>query len=137
MVAELRAMVNTELTISLPPTLYRRAKQIALITQRDLAELVVNSLEFSLPTTRQLVTTLQPVSFLSDKHLLQVANLQFTEEEDDRLSDLLTKQREDLISAEEAQELNEIMQFHQLGMLRKSEALVEAVKRDLMPPLSA
>ncbi len=56
-------------------------------------------------------------------------------EEDRRLSDLLYKQQAGQLEPKEREELSQLMQLYQEGLLRKAQALSEAVKRGLRKPL--
>jgi hypothetical protein len=56
-------------------------------------------------------------------------------EQDRRLSVLLQKQQERVLSAAEQTELLLLMQVYQEGVLRKAQALREAVRRGLRTPL--
>ena len=62
--------------------------------------------------------------------------MQPTEEQEKRVSTLLTRQRERLITPDERVELAELMEGYDAGLLLKSAALAEAVRRGLRPPLS-
>lgn len=72
---------------------------------------------------------------LSDAELLHTAELQLPPGEDRRLSELLNRQQADLLTEKERGELADRMRVYEAGLLRKSEALAEAVRRGLRPPL--
>lgn len=74
---------------------------------------------------------------MSDRTVLDLANSTLPETQDQRLSDLLEKQREAAIVADEQQELETLMQIYNEGWLRKTAGIVEAVKRGLMEPLNS
>jgi len=77
----------------------------------------------------------EPISQLDDKRIMALAASQMPADQDQRLSDLLSKQREKQLAIEEAAELLSLMLIYYSGWWRKTEALVEAVKRGLRPPL--
>ena len=52
-----------------------------------------------------------------------------------RLTELLEKQRESLLTESERPELLALMQIYDQLWVRQSEALAEAVRRGLRPPL--
>jgi hypothetical protein len=54
-----------------------------------------------------------------------------------RLGDLQANGKAASLNEAERYELLALLQIYQLGQLRKSEALAEAVKRGLLEPLSA
>jgi hypothetical protein len=56
-------------------------------------------------------------------------------DQDDRLGKLLEKQREDALTTTEQVSLMALMQIYHQLWIRQSEALAEAVKRGLRPPL--
>ena len=56
-------------------------------------------------------------------------------EEGERLGELLGKQRENMLAETEQLALAMLMQVYHRLWIRQSEALVEAVKRGLRPPL--
>jgi hypothetical protein len=68
---------------------------------------------------------------MADPEVLALSNLQMEPDQDARLSELLEKQRERSLVANEPQELEGLMQVYREALLRKTAALVEAVKRGL------
>ncbi|MFB2983576.1 hypothetical protein ACE1CM_46660 [Microseira sp. BLCC-F43] len=62
--------------------------------------------------------------------------MQLEPEQDKRLSNLLNRQQEGIITEAEQIELSSLMQIYQEGLLRKATALKEAVQRGLMEPLN-
>ena len=75
------------------------------------------------------------VDSMSDDRVLALANLHFSEEEDDELSDLLALNREGEIDDVGRERLGELMRIYQIGLIRKSQGLCEAVKRGWREPL--
>jgi hypothetical protein len=74
---------------------------------------------------------------LSDEEVLALSELQLSEDRQARLSRLLMRQRENTLDAEGKRELDELMQAYERGLLRKSQALLEAVQRQLREPLQS
>jgi len=72
---------------------------------------------------------------LSDDSVLALADSQMEPDLDKRLSVLLGKQQESELLEVERRELAALMQAYQEGLLRKAQALAEAVRRGLMEPL--
>jgi hypothetical protein len=122
-------------TINLPDEVYQRADRFARLANRDLASIITDTFVSSLPPISSTIDTLQPVGQMSDPAVLELANSSMPEPQDDRLSELLAKQREGELTLEEPQELESLMQIYNEGWLRKTAGLVEAVKRGLMEPL--
>lgn len=78
-----------------------------------------------------------PINQLDDARVIAIAESRMPTEEDARLSDLLNRRREELLSAEEEEELRSLIAAYYIGWQRKTEALVEAVKRGLRPALQS
>lgn len=72
---------------------------------------------------------------LSDKEVLALADAKLDKVQNDRLGWLQAKGKRDGLTQEEQHELMTLMQIYQVGQLRKSEALAEAVRRGLREPL--
>jgi hypothetical protein len=77
------------------------------------------------------------VSGLSDDDVMTIANLKLSEVQNDRLSELQQRGKTTSLSELDRYELIALLQIYQLGQLRKSEALAEAVHRGLRSSLSA
>lgn len=73
---------------------------------------------------------------LSDEEILALTKIKISFEEQERLSELLFKDREVGLNKEEQSELDLMLEISERNMLRKSEALRIAVKRGLVKPLS-
>ena len=72
---------------------------------------------------------------LPNDELLRLANDQLEPSQDRRLSELVGKQQDGVLAPEERAELAALMQVYQERLLRKAEALNEAVRRGLRGPL--
>ena len=77
----------------------------------------------------------EDISTLSDKEVLDLANLKMGIEQNERLGDLQTKGKAEGLTQTEQFELLGLMQIYRLGLLRKSQGLAEAVRRGLRGPL--
>jgi hypothetical protein len=75
------------------------------------------------------------VESMSDEEVLALADVRFSDEEDDELSELLELNREGEINSAGHQRLDELMRIYQIGLHHKSQALREAVLRGLREPL--
>ncbi|MCI0555774.1 MAG: hypothetical protein L0287_32915, partial [Anaerolineae bacterium] len=78
-----------------------------------------------------------PVSSLADAEVLAFADAKMDPIQNDRLGALQAKGKTSGLTPDERYELLALMQIYQLGQLRKSEALAEAVRRGLRKPLPA
>jgi pyruvate-formate lyase len=80
--------------------------------------------------------TPKPVSELPDEEVLKLTQLEMSPAEDRRLSRLLDRQQAGKLSVKERAELFTLMQIYRTGLLRKAQALAEAVRRGLREPLT-
>ena len=129
-------MMSTEITITLPDEVYQRAERFARLANRDLASVLVDTIQSSIPTVGTDTGDLEPISALSNERVLLLTELQMEPAQDARLSELLDRQQAGSLTEEECSELQTLMQIYQEGLLRKATALSEAVKRRLIEPLS-
>ncbi|MFO5527800.1 MAG: hypothetical protein ACLBM1_08225 [Cuspidothrix sp.] len=129
--------MSNQITITLPDDVYQKAEHFARLVNRDLASILVDTIQFSIPPISLEATTLEPVSALSDQAVLELTELQMKPEEDRHLSELLDRQQAGILTESEHPELQALMQIYQEGLLRKATALSEAVKRGLIKELGA
>ncbi len=99
-------------------------------------EVLKDAIELSLSPVSPEQSTVKPVSELSDKEVLKLTELQMPPAEDRKLSRLLDRQQKGKLTAGERAELFTLMQAYQGGLLRKAQALSEAVRRGLIEPLT-
>lgn len=124
-----------QVTVNLPEETYRRAKRLAQLTRREVADVLADTLSLSLPSlTEGKAPAMQD---MTDAQVIALTELQLSANEDERLGELLDKQQAGELTDDEHPDLNRLMQVYQEGLLLKSEALAEAVSRGLIPPLSS
>ncbi len=128
--------MSTQITITLPDEVYQRAERFARLANRDVASILADTIQLSIPPIRADVLDLEPISDLSDEQVVALTELQMEPDQDTRLSELLDRQQAGLLNEDERLELQALMQIYQEGLLRKATAFSEAVKRGLMEPLS-
>jgi hypothetical protein len=128
--------MSTQITITLPDEVYQRAERFARLANRDIASVLVDTIQLSIPPIRADIFDLEPISDLPDEQVLALTELQMEPDQDERLSELLDRQQAGLLAEDERLELQALMQIYQEGLLRKATAFSEAVKRGLMEPLS-
>ena len=75
------------------------------------------------------------VAELSDNQVLMLTKLRLPAMQDRRLSRLLLRQQAEKLTREQRAELISLMLVYQEGILRKAQALREAVRRGLIDPL--
>jgi hypothetical protein len=128
--------MSTQITITLPDDIYQRAELFARLANRDIASVLADTIQLSIPPVSLDVLDLPPVADLPDDQVLALTELQMEPDQDARLSALLDRQQANLITENERLELQALMQLYQEGLLRKATALSEAVKRGLLEPLN-
>jgi hypothetical protein len=127
-----------EVTLTLPENLVEYAKRLGDATQRDVAAILAEALEMLLPTWENLSenSSYPSVSSLSNADVLALANSKMDAVQNQRLGELQQRGKTTGLTEAERYELLALLQIYQLGQLRKSEALAEAVQRGLRSPLS-
>jgi hypothetical protein len=127
-----------EVTLTLPENLVEYAKRLGDATQRDVAAILADALEMLLPTWENLSenTSIPSVSSLSDAEVLALADSKMDAVQNQRLGELQQRGKTIGLTEAERYELLALLQIYQIGQLRKSEALAEAVQRGLRSPLS-
>jgi nitrogen-specific signal transduction histidine kinase len=128
--------MSTQVTITLTDDVYQKADRFARLANRDLASVLADTIQSSIPNISAAATILEPVSLLADSDVLALTELQMEPSEDNRLSELLDRQQAGILTEIDRSELQLLMQTYQEGLLRKATALSEAVKRKLIKPLS-
>jgi hypothetical protein len=145
-------LMSTQITITLTDDVYQKAdspeerlrQRFARLANRDIASILADTIQNSIPNISEVATTLQPISLLSDADVLALTELQMEPAQDLQLSELLDRQQAGLLTDIESpeerlrqrSELQILMQTYQEGLLRKATALSEAVKRKLIKPLN-
>lgn len=121
--------MNQEVTIKVSEQVWQRASILAKQKHRKIEKVIEELLEETVSETR--------VEDLSNEEVLALTELQLTPTQQKTFSRLLKKNRENLLTAKEKFQLNELMRIYENGLLRKSKALRVAVERGLMSPLEA
>jgi hypothetical protein len=122
-------------TLELSDEAVLRAERLANASGMSVGQILSEAVDASLPLVLPRVQS-RPVADLSDAEVLSEQALRMSPDDDARLTILLEKQREGEISPVERQEMMSLMGAYSAGLLRKAEALAEAVKRGLRPPLA-
>jgi hypothetical protein len=129
--------MTVPVTLNLPEDLYQRAANFANLLGKDVMEVLVDTLTLSLAPIGTQSGVMPAVTTLSDQDVLALSESRLQPKDDERLSELLGKQQEGLLTQDEQSELLGLMQIYQEGLLRKAQALKESVQRGLREPLSA
>ena len=129
--------MSVQVMVALPDQVYRRAESLARLTSRDVSKLLADTIEISLPAFGPAPDDASSIAQLPDDAVLRWTETQLGPSEDQRLSLLLSKQQDADLLEWERGELAALMQAYQEGLLRKAQALAEAVRRGLMEPLGS
>lgn len=129
--------MDIPVTVHLPDDVYQRAREFAHLLGKDVADVLAETIVLSLAPIATQLEIMQPVASLEDREVLRLSESKLQPQQDERLSELLGRQQEGLLTIPEQSELLGLMQVYQEGLLRKAQALQEAVKRGLREPLSA
>ena len=132
-----RISMSTQITITLTDEAYQHAERFAKLANRDVASVLADTIQLSIPPVRDDALEIEALSNLSKDQILALTELQMEPEEDAVLSKLLDRQQAGLLTSQERLELQKLMQNYQEGILRKASALSEAVKRGLIDTLSS
>lgn len=125
--------MTDQITLTLPTEILQRAEQLARCTGRSIDQLLAETIELSL---RPLGTSSDDIAECSDELVLDAADDPGLSSADDRrLSELLHRQQAGILAEMERPELTGLMEVYQTQLLRKAQALREAVRRGLRPPL--
>lgn len=128
--------MSTQITITLPDEVYQRVERFARLANRDVASVLADTIQLSIPPIRAGIVDLEPISDLANEQVLAATELQMEPDQDTRLSELLDRQQAGILVEDERLELQTLMQIYQEGLLRKATALSEAVRRGLIEPLN-
>jgi hypothetical protein len=128
-----------EVTLKLPESLVENAKRLGSATHREVETVLSDVLEIMWLTSENLADNnlYAPVSSLSDEEVLALADSKMDATQNQRLGELQSKGKTSGLAEAERYELLTFLQIYQLGQLRKSEGLAEAVRRSLRTPLPA
>lgn len=129
--------MSTQVTLALSDEVYHQARRMAQLTSSNVADVLNDAIELSLAPVSPSVAVSRPIADLPDKEILALTELQLPPAQDRRLSRLLDRQQAGKLAAAERAELMALMQVYQEQLLRKAQALSEAVRRGLIEPLSS
>jgi hypothetical protein len=123
------AAETAQVTLTLPRALVRSAEQVAARTQRPVETVLAEWLDRAAAEL--------PVEALEDADLLALCDLQLSPAEQAELDALLAQNREGELDEAGKRRLDAVMEAYDRRLLRKSQALREAVGRGLREPLAA
>jgi ATP-dependent protease HslVU (ClpYQ) peptidase subunit len=126
-------------TITLPEKIYQRVSQRSRMAQRSVADEVMAIVADSVAEHSALPTNLEAelsqLRFLNDADLWRAAQMKATDEENERMQQLLTKQKRIGLTTAEQEELTLLANFFRRMMLVRAEAAVLLKERghDIAP----
>jgi metal-responsive CopG/Arc/MetJ family transcriptional regulator len=124
-----------EISVKLPNSLYEGVSHLAQTKRKTVGEIIRNAVkkavsEDSSDFEEQVKIIEQSIKFCSDKEVLELANLQTSE--DEYLKYLFEKNREGILTKKEHAELTKAVEQSRINDLRKAFGIVEAKKRGLI-----
>ncbi len=123
--------MSTQITISLPEDVLKRAELLSMRTGRAVADVLSDAITLSLNPLGDRLEDERPPSSWTDKEVLAAAELQLPKADDERLSELLNRQQAGQLNDADRPELTALMQRYQQGLVRKAVGIREAVRRGL------
>ena len=127
--------MSKQVVVDLPDEVYQRAESLARLSRREVADVLADAITQSLSPLDASDAEGRPMAGLSDREVVALAELELPPSRDRRLSKLLDRQQAQILTEAERTELQTLMQQYQHGLLRKAEALSDAVRRGLRAPL--
>ena len=130
--------MGVEITLTLSEEMVEHVRYVSQATHQSIEDVLSDTLEIVWPTLHELPvhTLYPPVLGLSDEAVLELANKKMDVVQNERLGYLQTKGKPQGLDEAERFELSALMQIYRLGQLRKSEALAEAIRRNLQKPFA-
>ncbi len=131
--------MSVKITLKLPEPLVENAERYGRVSHRALETVLAEVLEMMWPSLGNVPEDdpLPSVPNLSDVEVLELADSKMDAAQNERLADLQARGKTGRLTPAERLELAALLQIYQLGQLRKSEGLSEAVQRGLRQPLPA
>jgi len=127
--------MSTQVILNLPDKVYNQAARLAELMNQDVPRVLAETIESVLSPLGASANQLTPVSKLSDSEVLAVADLRMDDAQGRRLGRLLDRQQAGKLKEAERNELGALMQVYHESLVRKAQALGEAVRRGLREPL--
>lgn len=128
--------MSTRVILNLPDKVYDQAARLADLMNQDVPRVLAETIESVLSPLGASVGDHCPVDKLTDTEVLAAADLRMDEAQGRRLGRLLDRQQSGKLSEAERTELAALMQVYHECLVRKSQALGEAVRRGLRGPLA-
>ena len=128
--------MSTQVILNLPDKVYDQAARLAELMNQDVPRVLADTIESVLSPLGGSASELTPVGKLSDSEVLAAADLRMEQAQGRRLGRLLDRQQAGKLRDAERNELAALMQVYHECLVRKAQALGEAVRRGLREPLA-
>jgi copper homeostasis protein CutC len=125
-----------DVILHLPDEVYDQAARLAQLMNQDVSRVLTETIESALSPLGASLNDLTPVEKLSDSDLLAAAELRMDTAQGKRLGRLLDRQQAGTLAETERRELAALMQVYHQCLVRKAQALSEAVRRGLRERLT-
>ena len=127
--------MSSQVTVTLADGVLKRAEMLAQRTGRPVADLLAETIELSLRPLGTPAADEPALADWPDADVVATVEVELPAAEDARLTDLLDRQQAGVLANGEHAELVALVERYQALLLRKAQALREAVRRGLrMPP---
>jgi predicted DNA-binding protein len=127
--------MSEQVTLTLPADVFQRAQLLAQRTGRAVDQVLVETIEVSLRPLGSSEGDDSSLASWTDDTVRSATQVELPAEADQRLSRLLDRQQQGALTETERPELAALMELYQRRLLRKAQALREAVRRGLTSPL--
>jgi hypothetical protein len=126
-----------QLTLNLPDNLVDHAGFLGQLTQRDASTVLTDTLEMMWPVWMDTLNSdlFPSVKNLSDDEVLELAAFKMDPVQNERLGKLQSQGKTSGLTPGEQFELLSLIHLYQIGQVRKSQGLAEAVRRALREPM--
>ena len=118
-----------EVTINLPDRVFANLSNVADKSDRRIDEIIAEKIERNFSFDAENLAN--QITLCSDKEILELAEIQMSSKQDNRLSSLLNKQNETNLTAAEQKEVWELMDLNRLTTLKKAFAMREISRRKI------
>jgi hypothetical protein len=126
-------MAVQTVTLSIPEPIYQRARQAAEVLQRQIEDVIVDTLATTLPVLddapEEMGSELAAMAHLSDEALQGLANNVMAEERQELLDHLLDEQGRGVLDEAGQRELAALMAEYGRAMLRRAKAVSLLIAR--------
>ena len=128
-----------QVTLKLPDNFMKQVQSFGQATKRNAETVLTETLEMMWPAWAMLFSQEEdaPIATCSDEDVLTFADSKMDPVQNERLGELQAHGKECGLTTSEQFELLVLMHLYQIGQLRKSEGLAEAVRRGLREPLAS